>query len=402
MRQENPHHLQSEADSLGRKPSPVQEARSKIDKSVAYMETQYGQVISREQLAAVAGLNPEHYSRIFRKYKGTSPMDYLADLRMEKAKELLKQGNRSIMEIGQAVGYVDPYHFSRRFKQVVGVSPALFAQQALPGIIALDGLGHCEALGAVPAAADLEQAGGYVRLRRSPQLKDISPAMHPQSLPSKLASLHPAVIITSRTELQQQLSHTSAVIGIDVLQDPIYEQLFQVAQGLGRMQEAADWVRQYEEKSAELRSRLFRAIGGERVAILRVREQLLQIYGMLNMGYPLYRSLQLAPPEKISMQCLCNAYFHSNVIEINELPFYEAEHLFVVVQPDQGAYRQWETIIRCSAWESFPAVRRGNVYQLDVAYWLANDPVSILHQMEEAAALLTGAIRRHNYPSPMQ
>lgn len=384
-------------------PHPVQDARIKIDKTISYMQANYGRLITREQLAAIAGLNPEHYSRMFRKVAGTSPMDYLAGLRMERAKELLQQSRYSIVEIGQMVGYTDPYHFSRRFKQLIGVAPAHFGAPALPRVIALDGLGHCLALGIAPIAADLARTGGYIRVPDAAPIVDIgSAALQPQPDLARLRALRPDAIVTAHAELGQLLSEVAPAIRLDVLQDPIYGQLFAIADAVGRRQQAADWVEQYEAECLALRSRLFTHIGGERVAILRVREQMLQVYAMLNMGYPLYRSLQLAPPEKIAMQCLCNAHFHSSVIAIEELPFYEAEHLFVVLQPDEGAYEQWKAIVSSAAWHAFPAVRLGNVHRIEVANWLDNDPFSIQEQMREAAELLMAGGRHHNYLSWVQ
>ncbi|GIP17234.1 hypothetical protein J40TS1_28760 [Paenibacillus montaniterrae] len=369
----------------------VQDARDKINRTISFMEKEYKRAISREQLAAIAELNSEHYSRIFRKYTGSSPMNYLVELRINKAKELLLHSTYSIAEIGHMVGYSDPYHFSRRFKQIVGVAPTHYAKSALPRIIALDGLGHCQALRIAPVAADIARVGGYISLDDSAHIQHISDALHPRLNYAVLQALRPAWIITANEAVQPDIEKLANIIHIDVLQDPIYAQLRQVAAALNRTKEAEAWTAQYEAQCKALRADVFASIGTERVAILRVREQLLQVYGVLNMGYPLYNSLQLAPPEKIAMQCMCNKYFHSSVITIDELPFYEAEHLFVVLQPDKGAYRQWQTMLQSSAWQRFLAVQKGNVHHLDVANWLANDPISIQRQMQEAAQLLIKA-----------
>lgn len=383
-------------------PQYVQDSKDKIDKTVIHMEDHFQHAISREQLAEIAELNPDHYSRMFRKYKGTSPIGYLTSLRMEKAKALLKYSPYSIAEIAKMVGFSDPYHFSRRFKQMIGVAPTYFKEQDSPRIIALDGLGHCQAIGIEPIAADLARAGGYVHISASNQILNICPLLTQKIDIERLIALHPHVILTANSELEQQLSTVATTIKLDVLEDPIYTQLFAVAAALGREKEAAAWIQLYEAQCTELRSRLFGSIGGERVAILRVREQVLQVYGMLNMGYPLYRSLKLAPPDKISLQSIFNAHFHSSVISIEELPFYEAEHLLVVVQPDNGARSEWQNITQTEAWHSFPAVRMGNVHHIDVTNWLNNDPISILKQMHEAAELLMKGNRRRNYPSWMQ
>jgi len=354
----------------------VQDSRNKLEKTIVYMETNFKRAITREQLAAIAELNPEHYSRVFRKYMGVSPIEYLTRLRMEKAKELLQRGQHSIIEIGQMVGYTDPYHFSRRFKQAVGVAPAHYSRELVPRVVAVDGYGYCQALGIEPIVADLHTSAIQSSLDRK-----------------QLEELQPDIILTASSEWEQPLAAIAPVMKLDVLQDPIYHQLLAVAIRLGRYESALDWIRKYEAQCAELRQQLAERLSGKRVAILRVREQLLQVYGMLNMGYPLYRSLQLSPPEKIALQSLCNTHYHSSAISIEELPFYEAEHLFVVLQPDIGAHKQWELITQTEAWRNYPAVRLGNIYHVQVADWLPYDPTSIMMQMREAAELLTTSIR---------
>jgi AraC-like DNA-binding protein len=85
-------------------------------------------------LANIAGLSISHYSRLFKKYIGLSPIDYLTHLRIDRAKELLVLSDVRIKEVSQNVGYVDELYFSRTFKRIVGVSPSQFCddQKLLP------------------------------------------------------------------------------------------------------------------------------------------------------------------------------------------------------------------------------------------------------------------------------
>ncbi|GBF77166.1 hypothetical protein PA598K_05700 [Paenibacillus sp. 598K] len=172
--------LPREADSNNRAPRQPQ-TLDKLDRTIAYMKQQYRSTITREQLAELAGLHPDHYSRIFRKYKGVSPMDYLAHLRIEQAKTLLRQTELSVVEVGQRVGYADPYHFSRRFKQLTGISPAGYVRQQPSRVVALDGLGHCLALGVSPCAADHAAVGGFVAPQTFRQISAALCALEPTS-----------------------------------------------------------------------------------------------------------------------------------------------------------------------------------------------------------------------------
>ncbi|WP_394526196.1 helix-turn-helix domain-containing protein [Lacrimispora sp. JR3] len=63
------------------------------------------------------------FIRCFKRYTGKTPQQYIMDIRMNKAKELLYSSSFGCNEIAQSIGYSDPLYFSRIFKQSVGVSP---------------------------------------------------------------------------------------------------------------------------------------------------------------------------------------------------------------------------------------------------------------------------------------
>lgn len=375
------------------------ESWARVERTVTYMNDHYGAEITRDRLAGIAGVDPSHYSRIFKKYKNISPIDYLTRVRIEQAKSLLRQPELSIARIAKLVGYGDPYHFSRRFKQLVGVAPAYYTPEIT--IAAMDGYGHCKALGIAPVAVNSAAAGTCVEADES--WIDLNPYYHNEEMVAEqLKAIRPDFIVSMDSRRVPALSVISPVVHINVLEDPIYGQLRNMAEVLGKQAEAENWIDKYERRSLELREQVSNTIGAPKVAIMRVREQYIQMYGMQNMGYPLYRSLGLAPPDKIAVLNECNVHFHSSVIGMDELIYYSADHLFVVVQPDDGSRRRWEQMTTCPAYRNYPAVAAGNVYMVDVRRWLAYDPVSILCQMEEAARLLTGRSPSHKYPSAMQ
>ncbi len=64
--------------------------------------------------------------------------------------------------VARHVGFDDPYHFSRRFKQNVGVAPTAYMESPQLRVAALDGLGHCLALGVIPVAIDGAAIGGWL------------------------------------------------------------------------------------------------------------------------------------------------------------------------------------------------------------------------------------------------
>lgn len=94
-----------------------------IQEAIHYMEQNFQNDISIEEIAAVCGINRSYLGKIFRNSIGRSPQEFVMNYRMVKATELLKLTTLSISDIGTAVGYGNPLHFSRAFKNIYGVSP---------------------------------------------------------------------------------------------------------------------------------------------------------------------------------------------------------------------------------------------------------------------------------------
>lgn len=76
-----------------------------------------------EEIAERASLEASSVCRLFRRFQGTSPYQYLLRRKMNLAAEFLVESGGLVKEAAQRVGFADPYHFSRCFKAVHGVSP---------------------------------------------------------------------------------------------------------------------------------------------------------------------------------------------------------------------------------------------------------------------------------------
>lgn len=86
---------------------------------------------SVQELAGRMNLSPEHFSRVFRKVAGMSPLDYILDIRVSHARHLLMESSLTVGEIADRLGYRDVYFFSRQFKQKTGLSPRFFRNRFL-------------------------------------------------------------------------------------------------------------------------------------------------------------------------------------------------------------------------------------------------------------------------------
>ena len=96
---------------------------------MTYMENNYAKDISIEQLATLYYVSPTYLSKIFKDLTGFSPINYLIQIRLKKAHELLTTDDLTVKEVAKAVGYEDAYHFSKSFKKHFGTSPSLVKKQ---------------------------------------------------------------------------------------------------------------------------------------------------------------------------------------------------------------------------------------------------------------------------------
>jgi AraC family transcriptional regulator len=81
------------------------------------------------------GIEPFQFSRAFKRHLGLSPARYVERSRIEQAKALIVNAGMSLVNIAQAVGFVDQSHFSRRFRLHEGRTPAEFAREQARGIL---------------------------------------------------------------------------------------------------------------------------------------------------------------------------------------------------------------------------------------------------------------------------
>lgn len=100
-----------------------------IREALAYVEQNFQNSISVEDIADNCGLNRSYFGKIFKEAVGKTPQEFLLNYRMTKAAELLKLTKLSIGDIGNAVGYDNQLHFSRAFKNIYGVSPREWRNQ---------------------------------------------------------------------------------------------------------------------------------------------------------------------------------------------------------------------------------------------------------------------------------
>lgn len=97
--------------------------------AVVYIEHNYAQNITVEDIAKKCKLDRSYFGKVFKKVVGQSPQEFLIRYRMAKAADALIIDNDSIGDVGISVGYPNLLHFSRAFKSIYGMSPREYRQK---------------------------------------------------------------------------------------------------------------------------------------------------------------------------------------------------------------------------------------------------------------------------------
>lgn len=107
------------------------ETHKAIMKSAAYIRQHFNEPIGIRDLLPIANMSRAYYMRMFRRYIGTTPYNYLLSLRITKAREYLEVTDYPIHEIALRTGFSDDPSFSSRFSAMVGISPLKYRREAI-------------------------------------------------------------------------------------------------------------------------------------------------------------------------------------------------------------------------------------------------------------------------------
>lgn len=104
------------------------EKQELVNEIQLYIENHYSKDLSLEQIAQEFYTSSTTLSRLFKEFFDDTPINYLINYRLEKAKNLIIENpSLSIKEVAQSVGYEDSLYFSKLFKKKFGESPSFFA-----------------------------------------------------------------------------------------------------------------------------------------------------------------------------------------------------------------------------------------------------------------------------------
>ncbi|WP_282935912.1 AraC family transcriptional regulator [Paenibacillus sp. RC67] len=105
---------------------PATLASNKLSTALQYIDANLTKDMTVTELSELVHHHPNYFIRFFKNHLGMTPMAYIYERRLEKAKQLLMASDMTIGEIAQATGFHDIFHFSKAFKKRIGVAPSEF------------------------------------------------------------------------------------------------------------------------------------------------------------------------------------------------------------------------------------------------------------------------------------
>lgn len=106
----------------------AEKSNSIIEMAKEYIKNNYGKDLSLDEVSRAVNISPYYFSKIFKDGTGENFIEYLTNIRIDRAKELLETSDYSMKEICSMIGYSDPNYFSRSFKKNVGVTPTEYKE----------------------------------------------------------------------------------------------------------------------------------------------------------------------------------------------------------------------------------------------------------------------------------
>ena len=103
-------------------------ASKPLQRVIEYINEHLQDELSLFELARTAKLSPHHFATVFRASTGISPHRYVIERRIDRARDLLRQDDKTISEIAYAVGFSSQSHLTANFRRTMGVTPRKFRE----------------------------------------------------------------------------------------------------------------------------------------------------------------------------------------------------------------------------------------------------------------------------------
>lgn len=349
-----------------------------------YVSINSHEPLKRDEVANHFGYHQNYFSKLIKAETGWSFSDYLAHIRLDKAKVMLLDPRYTITEVSRKIGYQDALYFSRKFRKQTGLTPTefrlfkgqkrIFSFQFTGDLLAagIQPVGTLNSPGNIPPHF-VEQLGDAFLVPREdyPTFEQLRALELDLIVAPSYLYTHPKLI--------EELEKIAPVFILKWDRWDRLEETKTIAKLLGREEEAANWIARYEEKVArgqELLKPLIEA--GETVGVFELRENnQVGIWRSSARGaYNIYKKLKLKAPKSIEEDIL-TPHKHL-VIDEYLISSYAADHMLVIVHTAEQALRLKES----KYWEAVRTKYHSKVYILQLEDFWASEGIFLEHQLD--------------------
>ncbi|MFC3803346.1 helix-turn-helix domain-containing protein [Cohnella sp. GCM10012308] len=380
------------------------EASARVEAVIAAMQESYAEPTAVRDLASAADLPPHRFTAIFRQLTGSRPLDYLNELRIERAKDRLICSAEPLREIARLTGFKDEYYFSRRFRQQTGLTPRQYARSGL--IRVTDALGrlvdipvrprrivyHGETFGDL-IALGAEAVGGAVfweqRTVLGEHIDRVADVGWPID-PVAVARLGPDLVILAcdQENTCEKTAHVAPTVAFNSFA-PLDSRLLKLGELLGKRTEAESWLKSHRVRT----DAMWRGLSGELQAgetatvFTIVRGGRLFVMGTIGLPVTLYHKSGFTPPAAVGRLLSGRREFAE--IAWSELSVYAGDRIFLAVdEKEQESLDAARELARSEAWRSLAAVQAGRAYRVGVVGWNYGDALTSSMLLDKLPALL--------------
>ncbi|WP_052714087.1 AraC family transcriptional regulator [Paenibacillus dauci] len=381
-----------------------------FEQIIQYVLTHYRENLRRDELARQMGVTPEHFSRLFRSYKGCSFSTYLSTVRLNQARLDFQLSQTSTDTIARRCGYSDVHYFSRKFKQQFGLPPSQY--RTSPKQYAA-----CDIpLTAMLLYLGIEPAAGYLdinMLRRwqehfwplssakpggsSSEAEETKPYLqlsHLENLPAPssewIQTIQPDLLFAYEDHPNiGQLNEYAPIQRLSLEHYNWREQWLWLAERVQRQPQAQAWLQSWDIRLEAARQNIQPWLAKrETVGIYKIVAEKVYVYGNLrSMGGPLiYDGLGCEAPESVRQQIIHKGLLNMEV-PLHQLDHYAADHMIVIYYPIEHQDREPRqtplSVMNSPWWNQLPAVQAGNVYMMDPHIFYGFDPFSQELQLDQ-------------------
>lgn len=346
-----------------------------VEQTIEYMQTNYKENITVRQLAQMASVPAWQFTSIFKVLTSKKPLDYLTELRINRAKEWLLHTDNPLREIAERVGFTDEYYFSRRFRLMTGYSPRQYAIAMRQNILVTDWNGHEVRIPSQPSRVlycgesigdfnmlGIPLAGRHLFCKETPINEEQASALAPdliifdhsdETLYSQISQIAPTLTYNSRGTLD--------------------ERLLMLGEWFGKKKEAQAWLLHHKSTTLLMWQQLQSILRPAETASVFVfhRGNRLFVMGNIGLSSILYHPEGFRPAGKV--QDILKSDRPYKEITAKTIHQYAGDRVFMMLPESSESRAAMDELLSSPLWKNLPAVKNGFSYVLDERAWNFED-----------------------------